>query len=96
MHALGLLDDALAQYNVALKLQVYTPRTGTPHWHARGQALMRTLQPSSTLVYFNLGNIYLEKGYMENAQLLLTSMQVLQPPPPSLLLLTPFCRCTCT
>ncbi len=42
-------------------------------------------QPSSTLVYFNLGNIYLEKGYMENAQLLLTSMQV--PPPPPLLLL---------
>ncbi len=27
-------------------------------------------------MYFNLGNIYLEKGYMENAQLLLTSMQV--------------------
>ena len=26
------------------------------------------LQPNSTLVYFNLGNIYLEKGYMENAQ----------------------------
>ena len=46
-----------------------------------------TPQPSSTLVYFNLGNIYLEKGYMENAQLLLTSMQVtllllLLPPPP--------------
>ena len=36
------------------------------------------LQPNSTLVYFNLGNIYLEKGYMENAQLLITSMQVLQ------------------
>ena len=34
------------------------------------------LQPNSTLVYFNLGNIYLEKGYMENAQLLLTSMQM--------------------
>ena len=39
-------------------------------------------------MYFNLGNIYLEKGYMENAQLLLTSMQVttllllLLPPPP--------------
>jgi len=34
------------------------------------------LQPNSTLVYFNLGNIYLEKGYMENPQLLLTSMQM--------------------
>jgi tetratricopeptide (TPR) repeat protein len=53
LHGLGLLNEALKEYNVALKLQ-----------------------PNSTLVYFNLGNIYLEKGYMEDAQQLLTSMQM--------------------
>lgn len=73
LHGLGLLDEALKEYNVALKLQV----TSCCCWWCRITCAPDACpQPSSTLVYFNLGNIYLEKGYMENAQLLLTSMQV--------------------